>query len=54
MGQAITYLGEMRFVAAIENSTTVFLNAAFNNIPTAGSDDRDHHHVCAGGEPVER
>ena len=37
VGQAITYLGEMRFVAAVENSTTVFLNAAFNNIPTAGA-----------------
>jgi hypothetical protein len=37
VGQAITYLGEMRFVAAVENSTTVFLNAAFNNIPTEGA-----------------
>lgn len=37
VGQAITYLGEMRFVAAIQDQYTVFLNAAFNNIPTAGA-----------------
>ncbi len=37
VGQAITFSGEMRFVASIENSTTVVLNAAFNNIPTEGS-----------------
>jgi hypothetical protein len=36
-GQAVTFSGEMRFVAAIENSTTVFLNAPFNNIPQSGS-----------------
>jgi hypothetical protein len=37
VGQAITYLGEMRFVAAIQDTYTVVLNAAFNNIPTEGA-----------------
>jgi hypothetical protein len=36
-GQAVTFSGEMRFVTAIANSTTVFLNAPFTNIPQAGS-----------------
>jgi hypothetical protein len=36
-GQAVTFSGEMRFVTAIANSTTVFLNAPFTNIPVAGS-----------------
>jgi len=36
-GQAVTFSGEMRFVVAIADSTTVFLNAPFNNIPQAGS-----------------
>jgi hypothetical protein len=37
VGQAITFSGEMRFVAAVENSTTVFLNAPFDNTPTTGA-----------------
>jgi len=37
VGQAITFSGEIRFVAAIEDTVTVFLNAAFDNIPTAGA-----------------
>ncbi len=37
VGQAITFSGEMRFVATVQDSTTVLLNAAFNNIPTAGA-----------------
>jgi len=36
-GQAVTFSGEMRFVAAVENSTTVFLNAPFTNVPVTGS-----------------
>jgi hypothetical protein len=36
-GQAVTFSGEMRFVTAIQDSVTVFLNAPFNNIPIAGS-----------------
>jgi hypothetical protein len=36
-GQAVTFLGEMRFVAAVQNATTVFLNAPFTNLPQAGS-----------------
>jgi len=37
VGQAITFSGEMRFVAAIQDSLTVFMNAPFTNIPVAGS-----------------
>ena len=37
VGQAVTFSGEMRFVAAIQDSLTVFLNAPFTNIPVAGS-----------------
>jgi hypothetical protein len=36
-GQAVTYLGEIRFVAAVVNSTSVQLNAAFSTTPTAGA-----------------
>jgi hypothetical protein len=35
-GQAITVGGEIRFVAAVQNSTTVFINAPFSNA-TVGS-----------------
>jgi hypothetical protein len=35
-GQAITVGGEIRFVAAVQNSTTVFINAPFSNA-TAGT-----------------
>lgn len=37
VGQAVTFSGEMRFVAAIQDSQTIFLNAPFTNIPVAGS-----------------
>jgi hypothetical protein len=36
-GQAITFAGEIRFVAAIANTTTLFVNAAFNLTPVNGS-----------------
>ena len=36
-GQAVTFSGEMRFVTAILNTTTLFVNAAFNNTPVSGS-----------------
>jgi hypothetical protein len=36
-GQGVAFGGEMRFVAAIQNSTTVFLNAPFVNAPVGGS-----------------
>jgi hypothetical protein len=36
-GQAVTFSGEMRFVTAIVDSMTIFLNAAFTNVPQAGS-----------------
>ncbi len=36
-GQAVTFSGEMRFVAAIQDTTTVFLNAPFSNTPQAGA-----------------
>jgi hypothetical protein len=36
-GQAVTFSGEMRFVTAIVNSTTLFINAAFNTTPISGS-----------------
>jgi hypothetical protein len=35
-GQAITSGGEIRFVAAVLDSTTVFVNAPFSTTPTAG------------------
>lgn len=37
VGQAITYGGEIRFVAAIPNATSVVLNQALSSIPTVGS-----------------
>jgi hypothetical protein len=36
-GQAVTFSNEMRFVTAIENSTTVFVNAPFTTTPQSGS-----------------
>lgn len=36
-GQGVTSGSDMRFVAAVENSTTVFLNAPFTVTPTAGA-----------------
>jgi hypothetical protein len=36
-GQAITSGTDIRFVAAVENSTTVFINAPFTTTPTAGA-----------------
>lgn len=36
-GQAVTCSGEMRFVAAIQDTMTVFLNAPFSNTPQAGA-----------------
>jgi hypothetical protein len=36
-GQAVTFSGEMRFVASIQNSQTIVLNAPFTNIPQSGS-----------------
>jgi hypothetical protein len=36
-GQAVTFAGEIRFVAAIQNTTTVFLNAPFSTTPQGGS-----------------
>ena len=33
----MTFSGEMRFVTAIQDTMTVFINAPFNNTPTAGS-----------------
>jgi hypothetical protein len=36
-GQAVTFSGEMRFVTAVQNSTTLFINAAFNTTPINGS-----------------
>jgi hypothetical protein len=36
-GQAVTFSGEMRFVTAIQSSTTLFINAAFNLTPVGGS-----------------
>ena len=37
VGQAVTFSGDVRFVAAIQDSTTVFLNAPFSSPPLAGS-----------------
>jgi hypothetical protein len=36
-GQAVTFSGEMRFVTAIENTTTLFINAPFNTTPGGGA-----------------
>jgi hypothetical protein len=36
-GQAVTFSGEIRFVAAVQDTTTVFLNAPFTTLPQAGS-----------------
>ncbi|MEQ1947930.1 MAG: hypothetical protein ABL995_12120 [Bryobacteraceae bacterium] len=36
-GQAVTNAGEIRFVAAVQDATTVFLNAPFSNGLTAGA-----------------
>ncbi len=36
-GRAITFGGEIRFVAAVLNTTTLFINAPFTNEPVAGS-----------------
>lgn len=36
-GQAVTFAGEIRFVTAILNTTTLFINAAFNLTPVNGS-----------------
>ena len=36
-GQGVTFSGEMRFVAAIQDSQTIFLNAPFTNVPVAES-----------------
>jgi len=36
-GQAVTYLGEIRFVAAVINNATVQLNAPFSVLPTSGA-----------------
>ncbi len=36
-GQGVTFSGEIRFVAAIQDAQTIFLNAPFTNPPVAGS-----------------
>lgn len=36
-GQAVAFSGEIRFVTAVENATTLFINAAFNTTPVSGS-----------------
>lgn len=36
-GQGVAFSGEMRFVAAIESTTAIFLNAPFTTIPVGGS-----------------
>jgi hypothetical protein len=36
-GMAVTFSGEMRFVTAILNTTTLFINAPFNLTPVSGS-----------------
>src|SRR5580700_9038898 len=36
-GQGVTFSGEIRFVTAIQNSTTLFINAPFNTTPVSGS-----------------
>ncbi len=37
VGQAITFSNEMRFVAAVQDEYTIFVNAPFNNALTAGA-----------------
>jgi len=37
VGSAISYAGEIRFVTAVQNATTVNVNAPFSNIPPAGA-----------------
>lgn len=36
-GQAVTFSGEMRFVSAVQDTVTLFINAPFNNTPVNGS-----------------
>jgi len=36
-GQAVTYLGELRFVAAVVDSFSVLVNAPFSNMPVVGA-----------------
>lgn len=36
-GQAVTFNGEMRFVTAILNPSTIYINAGFTTLPVAGS-----------------
>jgi len=36
-GQAVTYLGELRFVAAVVDAMSVIVNAPFSNAPVAGT-----------------
>jgi hypothetical protein len=36
-GQAVTFSGEIRFVTAIQDTQTLFINAAFNTTPVSGS-----------------
>ncbi len=36
-GQGVTFGGEIRFVAAVQNSTTIFINAPFGNSPAGGA-----------------
>lgn len=36
-GQAVSFSGEIRFVTAIADTVTVFINAAFNTTPVGGS-----------------
>jgi hypothetical protein len=36
-GQAVTFSGEMRFVTAIQDTVTLFINAPFNSTPVIGS-----------------
>jgi len=36
-GQAVTYLGELRFVAAVVDTMSVLMNSPFSNTPVAGT-----------------
>jgi len=36
-GQAVSYLGELRFVAAVVDGLSVLINAPFSNMPVAGT-----------------
>ena len=38
VGQGVTFGGEMRFVAGVQDATTVFLNAPFSTPPTGGAE----------------